>query len=293
MKKLFLYIAILFMFACKREIIVDIPNREASLVVDSEISPDSFIKVKLSRTQNITDNNPPKIPFNCLIEVMDKDTGILDVLTDMGKGVFASNFLKPSAGKTYLFRITADSRTYWVNERMPDSLKCKVMDTSRIIFQGKQNFYQFTLDLEDQSNRGNYYGLRLKRHYKQFAGTDTTIISEWVTIESLDFLLTENPATRFSNRHLLFNDKYFGNMTANLKFGANGLFGKSNERTYLLELYVSSYSESAYNFYTSLNEHLFYQNDPFSQPTLLKGNISEAFGAIVGSYTQVFKFEFN
>lgn len=293
MRKLLLYITVLFLFACKREIIVDVPNREASLVVDSEISPDSFIKVKLSRTQNITDNNPAKTPFNCLIEVMDKDTGILDVLNDMGKGVFASYFLKPKAGESYLFRITADSKTHWVSERVPDSLKCKVMDTSRIIFQGKQNFYQFTLDIEDQDNKSNYYGLRLKRFYQQISGIDTTTVSEWIAIESLDFLLTENPATRFSNRHLLFNDKYFSNMTASLKFGANGLFGKPTEKTIKLELYVTGYSESAYNYYTSLNEHLFYQNDPFSQPTLLKGNIKDAFGAIVGSYTQIFRFDFN
>lgn len=286
------YISILVLsLSCKRVIEVEIPDRPSALVVDAQLDPDSFVSVRLSSTQKITNNNAPVTPFNSIVEIYNKDTGLLELLTDQGKGLFVSSSLKPMPGNQYLFKINADGKQHWVNETMPDTLNCLINDTSRIIFQGKQNFFQFDLKLKDRVGE-NYYGIRIKRFYRKYNGNDSVDTEEWVNIETIDFILTENPESKFSAKHLLFNDKYVLRPAQSLKFGVSSLFENRTEKTLRLDLYVSSYSKSAYDFYTSLNEHLFYQNDPFSQPTVVKGNVSNAFGAVVGTYTQIFRLDF-
>lgn len=291
MKIRLIHIAVLLSLvtACKREIQVKVADKPPVLVVDAVLMQDSFVKVKLSETQNITDNSPAKIVSDAVIEMFDKDTQIIDVLSHQGNGVYTSIY-KPLSDKRYLFKLNRNGKVYWVDEYVPDTIDCLIQDTSRIVFQGKLNFFQINLKLNDPVG-SNYYGIKLRRYYKQINGADTQHLSEWVELETIDFILTEDPQTRFSNQHLVFSDKYFDGKTQFLKFGVSGIFEKGRN-TEALELYVSSYSKSGYDYYGSVNEHLFYQNDPFSQPTLIRGNVSNAFGGIIGEYTFKFLMKF-
>jgi len=280
------------LFSCKREISINIPDKASILVVDAALYNDSFISVSLSRTQNITDNSKKKYVENATIEVFNKDSIILDVLSHTSNGLYLSSSLKAKSKDVYIFKISYEGNTYWSNDRVPDSIKCIVQDTARVIFSGKPNFFQFNLKIDDIGLQKNFYGLKVKRYYKEIDGTDTLSLDEWCTIQSVDLILTEDPQTKFSNKHVLFKDVFFNGTQQFIKFGIPDLFVKQNQITTSLELFVSSYSENAFNYYNSVNEHLFYQNDPFSQPTLIKGNIQGAFGGIVAEYTQKFAFSF-
>lgn len=285
MRYILIVILICFLGSCKREISVDIPDKTPQLVVNSEISADSLMVINLSLTQNITDNSAkPVVPDAC-IEVFDKDTGFLDVLSYTSGGDYVAGSLKSKATTTYIFRLSRGGTSYWVSQRIPDTVKCS-MDTSRIIFQGKSGFFQVELKLDDPP-RENFYGLRVKRVYETYQGADTTRQEEWVVLESIDFILTENPKAKFSKQNLMFTDQYFnGVQNQSLKFGASGLFSNQGQNTRMLVVYTTSYTQEGYDYYTSLNEHLFYQNDPFSQPTLVRGNIPGAYGAVIGKYNR-------
>jgi len=284
--------AMLLILSCKKEISINIDDKPAILVVNAELDADSLMRFNLSLTQNITDNGGVPQVNDAVVEVLSGDSQILSVLDNQGKGLYSSAWLKPKAGTRYLFRITRGSGEYWVDEQMPDSFKADVLDTGRIVFQGKSGFYQFHIRFKDDVLRSNYYGLRLKRIFEKYSGSDTIVTEEWVNIESIDFILTENPESKFSKKHLVFRDTYCNGLNQELRFGAAGLFGRTDQKTLGLVLYTASYSESAYAYYSSVNEHMFFQNDPFSQPTLLRGNVSNAFGAVVGRFTQTYAISF-
>lgn len=284
--------AMLLSFSCKKEISINIDDKPAELVVNAALDADSLMRFNLSLTQNITDNGGEPTVNDAVIEVMSGDSQILNVLDNQGKGLYSSAWLKPKAGTRYLFRITRGSGEYWVDERMPDSLKVDVQDTGRIVFQGKPGFFQYRIQFQDDALRDNYYGIRLKRIFEKYSGGDTIVAEEWVNIESIDFILTENPESKFSKKHLIFRDDYFKGLNQELKFGAAGLFDRTDQKTRALILYTASYSGSAYAYYSSVNEHMLFQNDPFSQPTLLRGNVSNAFGAVVGRFTQAYFLSF-
>ena len=279
------------MVSCKKEIAVNIVDRPVMLVVNADLLCDSFVEINLSMTQKITDNTDQKKVDDAVIEVFSKDTTILDVLTSQGNGVYKSAVVKPRAAKNYLFKISQQNKVYWIDEMMPDTFDLNIVDTSRVIFQGQNNFFQFRLDLSNDVFKDNFFSFRLKKISKTVQGTDTILVEEWSDISSVDFILTENSQSRFSKKHLLFTDQYFRGSKQEFKFGTS-LSDKTNLKTVKLILFVSSHSESGYNFYTSVNEHLFYQNDPFSQPTLLKGNVPNAYGAAVGQITKVFEVQF-
>lgn len=277
---------ICLLVSCKREISIDIPDKTPQLVVNSEISADSLMTINLSLTQNITDNSAKPVVPDAFIEVFDKDTGFLDVLSYTSNGNYVAGSLRSRAGTSYIFRLSRGGTSYWVSQRIPDTVKCS-MDTSRIIFQGKSGFFQIDLKLNDPSGQDNFYGLRVKRIYETYQGNDTTTKEEWVVLESIDFILTENPKTKFSKQNLMLTDQYFnGVQNQSLKFGTSGIFSNKDQNTRMLVVYTTSYTSEGYDYYTSLNEHLFYQNDPFSQPTLVRGNIPGAFGAVIGKYNR-------
>jgi hypothetical protein len=287
------YIAILTLaISCKKVIEIEVPNKTPVLVVDGNMSTDSLFEAQLSYTQNITDNSPVPYADAASIEIFDKDTNFIDVLLSSGKGRFKSNFFKPKANTDYLFRISDNGKEYWASEHMPDTVNCKLKDTSRIIFQGKSNFFQIQIQINDNFQFKNYYGIKLKRIYKHFKGKDTMVKEDWVDIQSIELVLTENPITQFSKQFLLFDDKLFNGSSINLKLGASNLFDSLNQKTTELQLHILSMSNKSFDYNASLNEHLFYQNDPFSQPTLLRGNVSNAYGALVGESSKVIRIKF-
>jgi hypothetical protein len=291
LRKVLIYTACLILFSCKKEIAVNIIERPASLVVNADLSTDSLIEIDLSLTQNIIDNTAEKKVNDAVIEVFSKDSSILDVLSFQGFGKYRSNVVKPKAGNEYLFRIFHQNKVYWVDEIMPDTFDANIIDTSRGVFQGKSSFFQFRLDIKNDFFKDNFFSFKIKRISQKFKGTDTVLVEEWCDIESIDFILTENPQTRFSKKQLLFTDQYFRGTRQEFKFGTS-LSDISNQKTIKLILYISSHSKNGYNYYTSVNEHLFYQNDPFSQPTLLKGNVSSAYGAAVGQISKLYEINF-
>ena len=291
MRKAVIYIALVILVSCKKEINVNIAEKPAILVVNSELFNDSLIEVDLSLTQGIIDNSAAKKVNDAVIEVFSKDSLILDVLTFKGNGRYCSDVLKPKAGFEYLFRISQQNKVYWIDEQMPDSVKANVIDTSRGVFQGQANFFKVRLEIQNDLIKSNYYSFRIKRISKKIQGLDTILIEEWSDIQSGDFILTEDPESHFSKKHLLFTDTYFKGIQQEFKFGTS-ILDKTNQKTIKLLVYVTGYSFSAYKYYTSVNEHLFYQNDPFSQPTLIKGNVPNAYGAAVGQCNKIFEIQF-
>jgi len=291
LRKILIYTACVLLFSCKKEISVNIEDRPASLVVKADLFCDSLIEIDLSLTQNIVDNNSEKKVNDAVIEVYSKDSIILDVLNAQGFGRYQSSVVRPRAGNEYLFRIYHQNKVYWVDEIMPDTFDANITDTSRVVFQGKSSFFQYRLDIENDVFNDNFFSFRIKKISQKVKVQDTILLEEWCDIETVDFILTENPETRFSKKQLLFTDRYFRGLRQEFKLGTS-IANVANQKTLKLVLYISSHSKSGYNYYTSLNEHLFYQNDPFSQPTLLKGNVPNAYGAAVGQITKRYEINF-
>lgn len=270
--------------SCKKNIPFDIEKKTNQLIVDGKLVNDSLFKVQLSLTQSITDNSILPIVDNASIEVFDIDTNIVAVLSHQSNGIYQSLLEKVKPNTFYLFKISFQNLVFWGKEFTADSLKIELKDTFRGVFQGKTNVFQIKFKLKDNSLLSNFYGLKVKKIHLTNNGTIKT--EEWCEMETIDFILTENLKSRYSKKNLLFTDQFFNNQEAWLNIGLPDLFSNPDKKLTQLIIYSSSLSENTYQYYSSINEHVFYQNDPFSQPPLIYSNIDKSFGSIVSEFVQ-------
>lgn len=280
-----LYIALVFLFVeCRKEVVFKTSNNQVALVVDAILTNDSLFMIKLSQTQAINDNSLNKFVSDATIEVFDVDSNIISVLSYLKDGQYVSNLVKAVPNEAYIFKISHQNNVFWANQAMPDTLKTNILDTSRLLFQGVSQFFQIKYDLQDKSLLKNYYGLKIKAVFESVNNQDTTLLTEWLPIETNEFVLIQDANFKFSKTNLLFSDQYFNGQNTILNFGCANLFNNPNKKIKYLVVYSSSLSVAAYQFFASINEHQFYQNDPFSLPPPLQGNVAGAYGGVVAQY---------
>ena len=279
-------VILFFIGACQKVINFDLSDHQAKLVVNGHLYNDSLISIDLSISGQITQSVVQ--PYvNGVVELYDKDTNQLLTLINNGNGRYFSSVYKAQANTIYLIKIKTNEHDYWIREETPDTVFSEIKDSSRFFFQGNEAYFQLKLQLNDKSILKNFYEIKVKRFYKEWNGIDSIKKEEWVDINTQEFVLTESPTSRYSKKQLLFSDRFFNGQKVNLNVGMFGLFNTSQQRTTHLQVYVSSLSLKAFNYYTSINEHLFFQNDPFTQPSQIIGNVPDAYGAITGRYLSV------
>lgn len=286
MKKLQYIIFILIFISCRKVIVLDLPVQKQTLVLNSNLTLDSFISINLALTQGITENAPNYSINNAFISLYDKDSNFIENLQNGGNGLYFSNTLKGIPNKLYIAKIINQNTTYYTSDSIPNKSVAFIIDTARIIFQGKANYFNIDYKITDNQKQTNFYGLKLKRKYIQYFTINNILDSiakeEWINIDTRDFILTENEISQFSKKHILFNDRFFSQATRTIKFGNANILSSINQKTMALIINLEQYSPQAFNYYQTLNEHLFYQNDPFSQPSTVKGNMPNGYGAFVG-----------
>jgi hypothetical protein len=282
----------LFIFACKQDPGIVIPAEKPSLVVNSRLCADSLISFNLSYTQSITNNSAPEIVSNAIIELFDKDTVSIETLSNLGNGVYLSTTVA-QASKYYIVKIMLPAQTYWSGDSVPVKVDGKITSTDSINFRNNPFFYQIHFSLNDKQKYQNFYSFKLKHYFEEYLLNDTLLKEEWLDIETIDPILTEDLNSRFSKRHLLFTDRYFNNTNIQLSFGTPKIANNSLTKTKKLILYTEQFTNHSYSYFSSMNEHIFYQNDPFSQPILVKGNINNAMGAFAGENIKADTINFN
>lgn len=277
---------------CRQNTDIILPKEEPILVVNSVLCNDSLIAMRLSYTQGITDNTPIAYESSATVAIYDKDTLLKGILTNLGNGWYKGAIIGVPSVK-YIAKISINTKTYWTSDSIPPVPDINVTDTSRIFFQGKPGFFSIETALSDKQITANYYGMKMHYFYEMYTldgngqPLDTTQRNEWIDVETIDPILNESDFSKFSKKHLLWSDKYFNSTTAILKVGSSVVLRNSRQKPRHLVVYTEHYTAAAFQYLATLNEHIFYQNDPFSQPTIVSGNIPNAFGSFAGRSIKV------
>jgi hypothetical protein len=287
LKKCLYILFVITAISCRKEIEFKLPPGTQSLVVNSNLCNDSLIGLKLTYTQAINNNNAIYTENNASIEIFDKDSVLLEKIINSQNGIYQTITTKAKASTCYLLKISTPQAIYWMKDSCPGICLGSILKVDSTIFQGKIDFYRIKFQLKDLQTCSNYYGLKMKHTYESYITTiggkvDTILAEEWIDVETIDPLLTQDENNKFTKKHLLFNDAFFNNNTIDFSFGTSSIANSTTRKTKQLSIDLEQYSFDAYQFYATLFEHMFYQNDPFSQPTLVKGNINGAYGSFIG-----------
>jgi hypothetical protein len=161
-------------------------------------------------------------------------------------------------------------------------------DTATVYYSGKNNFFQVSTVISDPGQEKNFYRFHAYRDFFKYTfsngiKTDSVFISEPVELESNDFWFIRLGNQQFTKKELLLSDEGFNGRSILIRFGTFGLErNRHDEKNIQIRIVVSSLSETLFKYFTTLNEHLFYRQDPFSQPTSVFSNIDGGLGIFGG-----------
>lgn len=261
-----------------------------SYVINCFFNPDSLFNLRLVKTQNIVSNDPLPVVDNAVVLIMDNDSVIIDVLNSKGNGYYGSETIKPFAGKNYLLKIINGSDVLWAKDSAMATVNLIKADTSSVIFEGERNFFQIKLNFKEPGTLKNYYHIYVIRKVRNYTLNDQNIPvdsneqEEIIDLRSSDYVILINSNSKFTTKELLFDDDLINGNDVSITFGSFKVSQRTpKSRPLYLSVRFENLSLASYLYNTTLNEHLFYQNDPFAQSAEVKGNITGGFG-IFGGY---------
>ena len=222
MKSAYSLFFILFLLtSCTKEIVIDLPDHEGKLVINSLFSPDTLLCVHVSRSRVITDTF--FIQETAPVVVL-KYAEKADTFQSTGNGYYVSQTLIPKVETNYSIEVfSMEHGIATASDKIPEETPFEVINyvqEAGIDGEG-YNFSSITIRFNDSPVEKNYYELMLK---KEFAISKKKSTKLW----------------SWSNDAVIKNEGFINDVSDNLFFSDELINGKSHTL--------------AFNFYHSLDE---------------------------------------
>ena len=296
----FLFLAVIT--ACETVVDIDIPIDPPSLVINSTLIDDEYIKVHISQSQHILDEERYKTVTGATVEIYENGD-LLTTLPDSLEGHYISATHKPTRGNTYEVRVTkAGFETASARVLLPldtvDIISIK-MDTIQENSNGYiQDYLAFNVEIKDNKDYNNYYSIsiykRLFSYSYDFSVTPPLVIDSAYMFIKLPDLRSNDPSLeehQSNGSSILFNDELFNGKTFQMEVLAYIWFDPYYEGDVTYFVSVKNTSESYYLYTLSTKLQTFAGENPFAQPVMVYSNIENGFG-IFGAYnTAVVKIQ--
>ncbi len=156
--KFSIWLIITFLFSsCEKVIDIDLNSSDPKIVVEAEISDQSFCKVKLTQTVNFDESNNFPGVTGAIVRISD-NLGNTESLNETSQGIYNGYTLQGIQGRTYSLEITYDGKIYTAISTMQspvsiDSLFIEKFNGGPGMGGGKSICVQF----KDPAGVDNYY----------------------------------------------------------------------------------------------------------------------------------------
>ncbi|PGH39686.1 MAG: hypothetical protein CRN43_07565 [Candidatus Nephrothrix sp. EaCA] len=286
----------LILLGCETVITVDMPKTKPKIVVDGVFNPDSVWAVKISLSQHvlngtryehdwIEDNEIKEITIrdenNTLIESLQYKDKKSDYFIDR----YYKGKSKPSPNKSYKLEIlTASYGTVTASDAAPPSVP---IASARIDSTSEADSKIVRIEFSDDGNTADYYeiyliGYSIESYY--IKGYDNPP-QKRRSYGKAGFIIKDDPAyeDRITNYEtLIFDDALFNGKKAtfNLK--------KDSFRT-PTQVVLRHISADFYKFAVSKKTQKENEENPFSEPVFIQGNVQDGFGIFAGYSVSVYQ----
>lgn len=299
MKRLcfFLWI-IIFLFSCKQQIEIDLPEIEVKPVVNCLFSSDNPFSVSLSLPVSPTDS-----AYECITSaevIITGDDGSYYSLAHQDKGIYIDSLIYPKAGIQYTLKVNVPGY-----KQITASDKIPIAETKPIAYRMEKRFYADPIDGSGSLNNPYYQNLELTlkndqvttdymgvsvvytwsyRRYENGVFSDTIVRYDRAYIESIDPVFTAEGLDTYyeDSATLLFKDKLFHNKTEKVNVR---VYSKSEK--YWIHFY--SFSPACYKYFFNWITHFYTQSYDFwevYEPLPMYSNIENGYGIFAG-YTMM------
>jgi len=296
MKRIFCYLLIFIVFffqGCIKTLNEDLKAKESKLVLNSVISPDSTIKVNLSRTFNIFDDeSADNLPFvnNASVGLYENNSFLFS-LNFLENGYYEKADFYPTKGKEYKVRAEVHSyKNIEAKTTIPSKVEIQKIDTISVSYSddyGDSRQYYGEITYQDISGEENHYQLKCR----VLAPNGNEGEKEWydqsIWVEESNEVLFDKTYGK-----LLWTDKYSDGKKIKFRFSFFELYGSSRETkeandTLSFEFSLMSVDKEYYLYLKTMAkyEETSGGSDPFMEPVVIYSNVDEGYG-VFGAYQQ-------
>jgi len=284
-KKLYLVLTLLIvLIACEKTVYVDIPDKGRKITVNSLFNPDSLLKVSISKSCYILNNDIQAIE-NATVEIYENGN-LLNTLPYLNNGLYKATTQKPSSGDRYKIKVTVPGMgTAETESYIPPKTNIISIDTASVMrtdIDGyKREYLEFRVKFKDNPDENNYYLLEPMQiqicTYDNYEG-DTIIdtMQHIMSFESNDPSVVDH----LWGKGLLFNDNLFNGNTYEFVLSA----GKYFNCTTSICINLKSISEGYFKYLATCYKHMEANWDPFMEKISVYTNVEGGVG-IFGGYS--------
>lgn len=280
--------------SCKKEINIDIDQKEDLYVMNSIITNDSVMVVQLSKSISIlSNNNEYPIIDNATVKAYDLN-GQEFLFTHSSNGIYTSTQVC-SANNSYTLKAQINSDlTLTANTTIPELVSLDEVDTSLV--ENLEYGYEtnaFILKFKDKAGQ-DFYSVKILKESMNYIYDsayyniiDSVPYLEPLNIWVLEPSLTKDNQINFNQYTTFFDDQAFDGQNAKIIISSNenSMF---NDKTY--HIYFSHLSRDTYLYFKGLSNQNKTQGDPFAVPALMYDNIENGVGIFGGQATQTYTY---
>ncbi|MEX0980953.1 MAG: DUF4249 domain-containing protein [Bacteroidales bacterium] len=297
-------ILIILSGSCEKNVDIDIGETDAMIVVNGVLMADSTVRIYLSRTRHILDNNEINSLTNATVELSDAEGNTEQLLLGDGQ-LYRSDQMNIEPGKEYTIRASVPGyNDVEASTVIPVNVPIASFDTSRVYDDYGETMVEFEIILDDPPGVDNYYMISIKSHLQYFnteylyyldtlyvdQEKDTVVVgyvrdsvvykdvrNESIWFESENLAIEQEDS--YSSR-VIFSDRLFDGKTYTIRgrFNTWFLYGVNDSST--IDVSLQTIDSHYYKYIDSRTDHYYARNDPFAVPVVVHNNIQNGVGIL-------------
>ena len=286
-----LSLLIIPLFSCEKIIEIDIPDSERKIVVNGLINPDSLVRINLSRSLSVLEDNDFVYLENASASLFENDQQVGDLQYQGDGFYFLPDFL-PASESTYRLEVSSPGlQSVSAVTELPNPITLGDLDTATVANEWDEEL-RISFTISDPGNEQNRYAVTIFSTFKFF---------DWETMMQTDSLVTEpayfsfiegtgdglqdrviedRTSVFFGNKMFLTDALFNGrDFEVNLTVGKYAFFEAD---TIWMDVNLEHVAEPYYFYAISSNKYQRSNGNPFAEPVSVYTNIEKGLGLFSG-----------
>jgi len=290
------------LFACEQPVDLNIQTPASKLVVISNFTVESDLRVRVTSSQPVITSNEASFIFDADVALYQGEVFIQDLrlINDPEDPYFTTSEFNPTPGLEYTIRVSAPGyASVEGKSSIPEQVSISQLQISNLTIQKepKGNLhrlnYYVNLGFSDRENEKNFYHLTLFQEFLSFdvVENDTVISQRRERRLQFDPNSGNNLQVVHYDGSILFEDTPFNGRQQTFSLPVEIRYSAEKEIPGQLVAELRVVTEEYYLFHTSLSRQQQTPDQPYADPVILFNNIKNGHGIFAGYSSSVASIE--
>lgn len=282
MKRKLIFIWLVLLYGCEKEITVDLPVHEKKIVIEAAIEQDDYAWAFITRTAAYFAPVDSSVIMNMIVsnaQVIVSDGQMTDTLKlTFDKYTFpylkyVGSKIKGEIGKTYWLTVHVEGKTYTAVTTIPNPIS---IDSIKFKPDKNQDTLGFVwIYLKDPDTLGNYY-----RGFTKVLGKDSIFLHPYPSVTDDRFFNGQTIEYQLYRGRNPLEDNLYNDMGQD-SVGVPFWYFRTGQTVVVK---VAQIDAKHYDFWYSIEQQFMTDGNPFASPITIRSNIKGGAIGVWGGY---------